>query len=223
MTVLLFPLYIYPADGGEPWLPVVEASEKYPALKMLMVVNPSNGPGTKVDQNYLSAIGKLASAGVPMAGYVYTKYGARPQSEVEADVLSWSQLHPEVKSLFVDNMANKPGFEQYYSAITAYARSLGYTLVVGNPGAAIPRSYSGTVDVAVIYEHGGFPPSLSRLDPYGWYGSSPSSFGMLVHDAPALDVQFLGQAATVCGYVGVTESYHAIPPYFDQLAALLST
>jgi hypothetical protein len=194
-----------------------------PSLKMLMVVNPGNGPGTKVDQNYIAAIGKLKSAGIPMAGYVYTKYGARPLSDVQADVLSWSKLHPEVSAIFVDNMSNKPGYEPYYSGLTAYAKSLGYTLVMGNPGAVIPQSYFRTVDVSIIYEHGGFPPSLSKLNPYGWYANYTSNFGMIVHDVSALDEAFIKQALTVCEYISVTESYHAIPPYFQQLATLLAS
>jgi hypothetical protein len=223
MTTLLFPLYIYPANNGAPWQPIIDASKRNPSLKMLVVVNPSNGPGTKADSNYIAAIGNLKSGGIPMAGYVYTKYGSRPQADVEADLLSWSKLHPEISSIFVDNMSNKPGFESYYSGLTAYAKSLGYASVMGNPGAAIPRSYFGTVDVSIIYEHGGYPPSHSRLNPDGWYSGHLSNFGMIAHDVPSLDESFIKQAAKICEYISITESYHAIPPYFDQLASLLSS
>jgi hypothetical protein len=223
LATLLFPLYIYPANNGAPWQPIIDVARQNPGLKMMMVVNPGNGPGTKVDQNYNAGIANLKAAGISMLGYVYTKYGSRQLSDVEADVLSWTKMHPEVTGIFVDNMSNKPGFESYYSGLTAYAKSLGFGLVMGNPGAVIPESYFRTVDVAVIYEHGGFPPSVSRLDPYGWYSKYPASFGMIVHDAPALDVPFIREAMTICEYISVTESYHAVPPYFGQLASVLLT
>lgn len=194
-----------------------------PLVKTIMVINPGNGPGMTVDPNYVAGIDMLSSAGIPMAGYVYTKYGARPQNLVVDDLTGWSKMYPKVSAIFVDNMANKPGMENYYSQLTDSAKSRGYRMVIGNPGAPIPRSYSGTVDSAIIYENAGYPKSPEALDPQGWYLSDPDSFGMIAHDVDALDQGFLASAAKVVEFMCVTKTYHAIPPYFSQLLAILSS
>lgn len=187
-----------------------------------MVVNPSNGPGAITDPNYASGIGSLGSAGISMVGYVYTGYGSRPLAEVEADLSSWARLYSGISGIFVDNMANEPGLEPYHSSVTACARWLGYNLVLGNPGTAIPEPYLGTLDATIIYENGGFPP-ISRLDPHGSYAGHPAKFGIIVHDVVRLDPSFVGRVKGLCEYISVTDSYHAIPTYFEQLASLLSS
>src|SRR5579862_1131629 len=117
MATLLFPLYIYPSNGGAAWTPLLDVVRSNPAAKTLVVVNPSNGPGTSTSNDYIAGIGSLDAASVPMAGYVYTRYGSRTIQEVEQDVLAWTKLYPQVKQIFIDNMSNKPGFEQYYAGL----------------------------------------------------------------------------------------------------------
>lgn len=222
MATLLFPLYIYPSNQGASWAPIVSAVKTNPLAKTIMVVNPGNGPGKSVDPNYSAAIETLSSAGIPMAGYVFTKYGARPLDSVVDDLSVWSKLYPKVSAIFVDNMANKPGLENYYTRLTGSAKSLGYRMVMGNPGSPIPTSYFGTVDSAVIYENFGYPKSAQALDPEGWYSSHRGSFGMIAHGVDVLDQEFIASAARVVEFMCVTQTYHAIPPYFEQLLSTLS-
>ena len=221
MPTLLFPLYVYPAGGGRAWNPLLEAVRDNPGLRVLAVVNPSNGPGDGVSADYTAAIEALDSSGIGMAAYVYTSYGSRPVEDVEKDLDTWAELYPKVTGAFVDNVATKPGFESYYTRVVASARSRGSSFVVGNPGAPIPESYSGVFDVTVIYENAGYPATPEALDPYGWYRLHPAAFGMIVHDAGRLDADFLIRAADYVDYVCVTESYHAFPPYLRQLASQL--
>lgn len=88
-----------------------------PQAKILVVANPSNGPGMKANPDYVSGIDALVSSGVGMAGYVFTKYGSRPIEDVQQDLSTWSKLYPKVTSTFMDNMSNKPGHEEYYSQL----------------------------------------------------------------------------------------------------------
>jgi hypothetical protein len=222
MASVLFPLYVYPADKGAAWAPILDGVKAVPSAKILVVVNPSNGPGIKVDPNYESGIGLLTAAGISMAGYVYTKYGSRPSQAVEEDVSAWSQLYPQVTGIFVDNMSNKPGLEGYYSELTGRAKSLGFKMVMGNPGTQVPRTYLGTVDSTIVYENAGYPTSVKALDPQGWYAANSASIGMIAHDVQKLDVRFVQRAAQLAQYICVTESYHSIPPYFAEMLSGLS-
>lgn len=221
MPTFLFPLYIYPSNGGAPWAPLLDAVRSNPTAKTLVVVNPSNGPGERSSNDYVAGIGALDAAAVPMAGYVYTKYGSRAAQDVEQDLVTWTKLYPQVKQVFVDNMSNEPGLEQYYAGLTQYAKSLGFQRIIGNPGVAVPRSYFGTVDVIIIYENTGYPSSAAALDPQGWYSMHPGSFGMIVHGVDSLDVPLLESASKIVDYVCVTQTYHAFPPYLGDLISTI--
>ena len=55
-----------------------------PRTADLAVVNPASGPGSAVDPNYVQQAAASQAAGVDVVGYVYTNYGMRSLSSVEA-------------------------------------------------------------------------------------------------------------------------------------------
>ena len=119
------------------------------------MVNPDSGPGTAIDPNYVSAIAALKAAGIEVFGYIHTSYGAVSVSSLEAQMQQWVEWYAP-SGMFFDEMANTPGFEAYYSGLTAYAKSLGLETTIGNPGDDTLPAYVGTVDTIVIYEDAGF-------------------------------------------------------------------
>ena len=123
-------------------------------------------------------------------------------------------------------MANWSGPESYYSDLTSYAKSLGYTMTVGNPGTDTLPSYIGTVDNLMIYEDAGLPP-LSALQ--GWHTSyDKSNFSMIAFGVNSISTSFLSSASNYVGYIDLTNDvldnpYDTVPSYFGTLVADLDT
>jgi len=221
-TGLIISLYTYP---GTTWDQVAAAKKAHPSVPIIAIINPASGPGTSIDTKYVTGIQELKSAGVIVLGYVYTSYASRNMSSVIDDIDTYKKWYP-VDGIKFDQMANTPGFESYYSNLTAYAKSQGFTFTVGNPGTDTIPSYIGTVDNMIIYEGPGLPtiPSLA-----GWHTSydksnfSAESFGISTLDEAAefTESQYLG-------YMYITNDilpnpYDSIPPYLSTEVAVLDT
>ena len=177
----IVPLYSWPAEtSGETsatWTAIANAHRKWPRVALIPVVNNQNGPGPAADASWTKGIDVLVAAGCKVAGYVYTDYGRRSPSAVEADIANWRAWYPHVTALFLDQMSNTSGVEGYYAALASYARSQGFDFVIGNPGAPTLPSYIGTVDTMVIQEGTAIPTSF----PSWQAGYSPNHFATLTY------------------------------------------
>src|SRR5580704_14505275 len=88
------PAYFYP---GPLWTQMDHAGS---ALR-IAVMNPNSGPGSAPDPNYVSAVHAAQAAGISVVGYVYTDWGARRLSAVEADVNAYYRWYG-VNGIFFD-------------------------------------------------------------------------------------------------------------------------
>jgi hypothetical protein len=203
---------------------VAAAKQAHPAVPVLAVVNPNNGPGTAALSDYMTGIAQLTAAGVKVIGYVHTSYGQRPAADVQADIGRWRNLYPAVSGIFFDEMANTPGQEGYYRSLGAYAKGQGVSVTIGNPGADSQPSYVGTLDVILVYENSGVPavPGLG-----GWHASyDRNNFGVIPYGVGALDTTFVAAARAYCGYIYLQNDtmpnpWDTLPPYFDALLGAL--
>ena len=167
-TGIIIPLY---SDPRTTWDQVVQAKLAHPSVPVIAVINPSSGPGTSKDTNFVNGTQKLQSAGIIVLGYVPTSYGSRSASLVEADINSYKNWY-NVNGIKFDEMSTNATYVIYYSNLSAYAKSLGMTMTVGNPGTDTIPDYIGTVDTLSIYE--GSPlPSVAYLG--GWHTGYPKS------------------------------------------------
>ena len=219
LTGVIVPLYDYP---GQEWNQVAQAKQMYPTVPVIAIVNPSNGPGTSQDPNFISGIQLLQSTGVTVLGYIPTGYGSVPASEIDQEINSYSQMY-QLSGVFFDQMASVPGFESYYAGLTSYAKSLGYTMTVGNSGSWVPPSYIGTVDNIVIYENYGLP-STGYLCALGY---QKSDFSLMSYGDSPLDSSFVLNASANVGYLYITDGtwptpYTSLPTYFITLMSVLS-
>ena len=219
LTGVIIPLY---SDPGSEWTAVANMKEAYPSVPIIAVVNPDNGPGVYQDSNYVSGINLLEAAGVIVLGYVYTSYGYRPIANVETDVNSWKQMY-HINGILFDEMSRLTGYEGYYSSLNSYAKSLGYTFTIGNPGGPIPTSYIGTLDNIVIYENLGLP-SQSYLSSLGY---QKNDFTSVSYGVPTLDQNFVSNAFNYVGYLYITDQsspnpYTELPSYFGALVSDLA-
>jgi len=221
-TGVMIALYTYPDST---WDVVAQAKSAHPSVPFVAIINPDNGPGSSRDANYVSGIQKLHAAGVVVLGYDATGYASNSASSVKSVMNIWKSLY-NIDGIFFDEMANWSGEENYYSGLTSYAKSLGYTMTVGNPGTDTLPSYIGTVDNLMIYENPGLPP-LSALQ--GWHTSyDKSNFSMIAFGVNSISTSFLSSASNYVGYIDLTNDvldnpYDSVPSYFGTLVADLDT
>eukprot|EP00775_Hariotina_reticulata_P000268 gene268-474_t len=120
------PSYYYPSclpdAAGCVW-------QKTKAGAGLSVINPASGPGTAVDANYLQTVNQLKVAKVLLLGYVYTKYGARSEADVKADIDRWRTLYG-LTNIFLDEGSSSCDQLAYYQGIVAYIKSATPTAMV---------------------------------------------------------------------------------------------
>lgn len=218
-TGLIVPLYAYP---GSTWQSLVQIKEQYPSVPIIAIINPASGPGSYQDPNFVSGIQQLQSVGITVIGYVPTDYGGVPVSQAEQEISTYSQFY-SLSGVFFDQMSNVEGYESYYSTLTSYASSLGMWITVGNPGAAVPSDYMGTVSIIVAYESAGLPDPgfLSTLA----YDSS--SFAFISYGDYGFDQSFIQQVASDVGYLYVTDGstpnpYAGVASYLSSEAATLA-
>lgn len=195
---LLIPLYAYPLPTRE----LLRLREEYPLLPMILIINPSNGPGGKLDAaRYAGAVEELREANITVVGYVYTSYTRRPLEEVERDVekyASWYQLD----GMFVDEVTcdDNESHIEYYRSLAKHAESLGLELVIGNPGTWPAARYFEVFDVVVIWENPRYP----SPDELARYKSYRDAAAVLVYGQDALDSQALRRLIECVKWVYVT-------------------
>ena len=69
-------------------------------LDFTIVVNPANGPGDALDDNYVAGIAKLRQPNVRLLGYVPLGYGNNSINLVRQQVQTWSSW--SIDSIFYD-------------------------------------------------------------------------------------------------------------------------
>ena len=222
VTGTIIPLYTAPTDPS--WGAVAAAKAAHPAVPVLAVVNPANGPGAAPSADYAAGIAKLTAAGVKVIGYVHTLWGARPAAELQTEMTEWQSWYPGVSGIFFDEMANAAGHESYYSGLTSFAKGRGLGFTIGNPGADSSPSYVGTEDVILIYASGGLP-SVAALG--GWHaGYDRNNFGVIPYAVGGLDTSFVQSAKQYVGYIymqsdNLPNPWDSVPPYLSDLVGAL--
>lgn len=217
----IFPFYIYPTQAAIQ--PIIDTANQYPKVPIWVILDPANGPGTSVDPTYTNAVNQLRGAGINLLGYVNTNYGNRPINQVKNDILKWSTFY-KIDGIFLDLMSVK---HAYYSSITAYAKSLKFQMVNGNPGTNINSSAGQDVDIVTIFENSYLPNPLTQFQ--NWYNIyPPSDLSLISYNIPTLPTAFITQAAPHFGWIfisdiGGTDPYEAYPTYFNSFIQFLST
>ncbi|SRR5579885_315277 len=219
-TGVMVPLYTYP---GQTWDTVIQAKNANPAVPVVAIINPSNGPGS-YDPNYASGITSLKQAGIIVLGYVFTGYGSRDAGSIESDINSYKNWYG-VNGIFFDEMSNVAGQEGYYKNLSEYAKSQGLAMTVGNPGADTAASYIGTMDNIIIYENWGLPTSTYLA---GWHTSySKDNFAIIPYGVSSLDSSYVAAAAAYVKYIYITDDslpnpWDSVPSYFGALVSAVN-
>ena len=105
--------YSYPFVDSDYWKAVIrEGGEKIPYV----VINPNNGPGNKVDLNYVRQLEENIKAGIKNIAYIRTNYQKRSLKSVLADVDKYYRLYGKnnLSGFFFDEVGveekNQPAY-----------------------------------------------------------------------------------------------------------------
>ena len=226
---------------------VIQSKLAYPSVPMIVVINPSNGPGVSYNLNFSSEVKNMQVVNVTVLGYVPTIWGTRNIALVEADIRTYYEWY-HVNGTYLDQMPNweydgpqgqwnyqglgGTYMPAYFSNLTSYAKSLGMTDVVANSGADIPQNLVGTVNTIGIFENTFAPaffgdPSLTGLG--GWHmDQNKSNFAFFSYGLSSLNPYYVVAAADYVGYLfltngGIQHPYVVLPPYFNQIVATLAS
>jgi len=152
---ILIPLYSYPTL----WIENEDIFKKIKEKKIdtYVIINPSNGPGEKISEDYIEGIRFLKNYDIKVLAYVYTLYGKRDPFLVKEDIYIWSKFYEEygISGVFFDETASDSTKLPYYEDLAKYARSLDFNFVVLNPGYTTNKNYidSKIANVIVTYEN----------------------------------------------------------------------
>jgi hypothetical protein len=202
---LIVPVYFYNLSE---WERVENAS-----IDEIAVINPSNGPGSSVDENYADFIKALVNNGKKPIGYVYTKRGERDISEVEDDIDTWISFYPQIKGFFIDEAASGVDKLDYYEKLKDYIKAKGNYFIVLNPGSMPNAAYFSIADNIVVYEG-----NVSELNASCTSYADKSS--IIVYNATKEQMLDIINRYH-CRYLYVTDDnlpnpYDTLPSYFDE-------
>jgi hypothetical protein len=216
---IVIPLYAHP---GSTWTSIIQAKQSYPHVPFLVVINPKSGPGSSLEPSYLTGVQEMQAAGITVLGYVDTAYATDSIQSVEANVNLYNSWY-HVNGVMFDDMQNTVGTEGYYATLNNFVHSIGLALTMGNPGATVPTSDVGVLNILDIYENPGLP-TLSGLS---FNGIPTSDFSLIAYDVSSMDNYFLYQAIGYVSYIYLTDAlgsnpYDVLPSYFTSEVAELS-
>ncbi|KAK6532070.1 hypothetical protein TWF694_003232 [Orbilia ellipsospora] len=196
---IVLPLYIYP--GSNAWNRFYDKLENhsYSGIHWTVIINPSNGPGDKLQADYSGNLHRLkAVPNVDTVGYVFTGYGSRRIADVEADVAeyaSWNLLN----GIFFDetpqgNNQSSMDAISYLTNITTNVRNTkGFlgpeSVVVHNPGTpALASELLGLGQNFTIIVEDTLDALQSTIDQQGISRLSKNTgrgeLGCLIHSVP---------------------------------------
>jgi hypothetical protein len=194
------------------------------AKPALTLINPGSGPGSAVDSAYPPQVAKCKAAGVPVLGYVHTRYGARPIAEVKADIDKHRAWYG-ISGIFIDTTSNQLVHLAYYAELCAYVKSWG-GIVVLNPGTKTIEEHAQIADYVMVCET---DLATFKLQTRPAWESKPAYRGKLwtvVHTCPAAEMPWVVAEAKRrhAGLIYVTDDvmanpYNLLPTYWPQLQA----
>lgn len=175
---LLIPTYFYPSENSSKWKQVLDHHKdvKY------VVINPDNGSGKLIDQNYVNIVRKCKERDIEVLGYTYTSYGKRSSTIVKGEIDRYN-LWYETDGIFVDEASKWDSLVDldFYDDLFKYVKEGANKTVVLNPGTACCEDYTEMCDILVTFE-GRSSDYLVRKGASWESGYPAAKFCHLVHD-----------------------------------------
>lgn len=134
--------YSYPSD------PAWESVFAHAADVFAVILNPASGVGSTLDPVYKALATRLRSVGIATLGYVSTRYGQRPLSEVKAEIERWFAWY-DVSGIFADEQQSSADGLPYYRRIKG---AVANGILVTNPGTVPDKAYLDLDAILCIVE-----------------------------------------------------------------------
>lgn len=170
---LLVPAYIYPSDAGavrdpsnvlaklndQDWKRLISGARRLKAngVSTWVVINPSSGPGSKVDVQYTNVIKELKLAGAQTIGYVSLGqgYGADRQYEslenIKTSISGWLTHYPQVDAFFFDTCPTEETEFAKVSDAASFAKSFDSKRPIFiNPGRSPHEKYLNCKEIDAV-------------------------------------------------------------------------
>ena len=200
---LVIPMYGRDAGFEE----VMKAKSDSHDTEMIVVINPSNGPGSNEESHWSEVVEDLQDEDIQVIGYVSTAYAGRSESEVQEEIDRYTNWYG-LDGIFFDEVS--PSAQPYYKDLYDYVKDES-DLVVLNPGAAVPESYEKAADIIIVYENYGVPSGVTSN------GISESMLGALPYGVSASESEFKELSDEV-GYLYVSQDWVNVSPTLDEQA-----
>jgi len=231
-TGIIIPLYVYPTDvyNNVTYNNLIDLAKDNRDVPIIVILNPSSGPGGSTDGNYEAAIKRLQGANIKVLGYVSTNYAATAIATVKADVDGWKTYYPGVNGIFYDEMTFEDDQDDidYYEELNRYAKSEGMPLVVTNPGAPFSGNYQrdNVADIIIGWENSSFPTLVQAKEDFanGAFDYPLNKRGAIVHGQVSYDTAEALQLSKYYGWIYITDDvspnpYDAISGYMSDMVA----
>lgn len=219
-TGVLVPLYV--DSSSKLWEEMVDVKNSHPSVPMIVIMNPNNGPGHSIHQDYVTDVKKLQTAGIAVLGYASTDYGYRNSSRVMDYIDKYKNWY-DVDGILFDEMSISPDKRSYYRELNSYAKSEGLTFTFGNPGTSVGETHVDIVDNLITFEAEGLP-AISDL--VKWHSVHLQNYSVIGYSVNDLDESYITNAAKYVNYIYVTNDdlpnpWNSLPPYFEDLVEAL--
>jgi len=223
---IMVPLYVYP---GSAWEAVASGAS---SVSTVAIINPNSGPANPPNSDYVSYMQKLHNAGVQMIGYVYTSYGTRATSAVEADITIYANQYPLLSGIFLDEGSADASLVSYYQTLHNYILSKpGWTINVINPGVAPTSGYLAASTQLVTLEDYGTAVAGAVVPSYVQC-SNKGQFVAIIHDVSSSSMPSIVNSLlskNYFGYIYVTDgeggccTYNSLTSYYASLVSYVAS
>lgn len=215
-TGAYFALYSFPDVNGQ-WQAVYNMKVAHPSVPFVCAFNPNSGPGSSQDPTFVSWINKLKSVGCIMIGYTFSKWGARPISNIESDAQKYKSWY-NADGIFIDEFPTTDAYASYFTSVNTYCKTtLGMKLVMGNPGTNVQANLLKSIDVVNITEGAGYPSSTVLQWYKNWVaaGYDKRKLAMVRHTTPSLDTSLIRSYMPYCGLIEFTNGSDSNGRWFN--------
>lgn len=169
---LIIPFYMYPGgayDDANVNI-IVDLKKANRDIPMIVIINPTSGPGAVTDGNYTAIINYFQAYGIHVVGYVSTGYRAQTTTQVKASIDGWKTYYPEISGIFFDEQSDGTtdlsAELAYYGEVAEYARQNGFDITITNPGVNTNNQFYDLVDIVVEHENSDYPTAAEARGPW---------------------------------------------------------
>ena len=164
----------------------------HPTVRVVAIVNPSDGPGSSLQQRVHDRIAKLVAAGIQVIGYVATGYASHSIASMEATMDRWKSFYPQLAGIFFDEQSNQAKDVALLPDAVAVREGAGALYTVGNPGTDTADGLRRRARHDADLRDRRRPLRLADRRLHTKY--APSNFGIIPYNVSAMNASFVHRA-----------------------------